>query len=118
MKTATLSFGANVSGDNLQQGNLAPTVIVLANTPLEEYVTTLASGLTLFMIPQLPTPARYVRITPPSASSVSKWFMAAAGDAVGLQISEALETWCSLSTAITSFNIRASVSEQIQVTFY
>ena len=117
-ETATLTFGANISGNNVQSGFLGPTTVVLPNSPNEHYVTTTASGLTLLLVPQLPVPAQYCRIVPPTSSSVNKWIMSAAGDTVGFQISSTLETWVSISVAMTSFNLRASGTENIDVYWY
>lgn len=116
-KTATIYFSANISGDGLSENVVPPTAPQLTNSPASHATQAISSGPNTIQIPQLPSPAQYLDIVPPSNSAVNKWLMAS-GDTTGVQISSTLQTRIALSTAITSFVLRASGSENVDLFWY
>ena len=109
---------ANVSGDNNGEnfGSTSVPIVTLANSPAEIMFASLGSGSNTILIPQVPSPAQYVEIIPPSTGG-NKWLMQA-GDTTGLQIANTLPMRVSLSTAITSFILRTSGAEIIEMRFW
>lgn len=119
-KNAIVTFQANVSGDTTF-GGISPFSYIMTNSPVfHTSVTMPGPGSITITIPQIPSSAKYVRILPPTNSSVNKWLMSTSGDTVGLQISSTTETWIGLHpTAIQSFILRTdSGPEVIELYFY
>lgn len=115
-KTSTTYISANVSGDQTSE-NVGPLSNSLTSSPAQHTYITINSGNNTIQIPQLPSPAQYVLLIPPTSSSVNKWLMAS-GDATGCQISSTLQSLVGLSPAITSFVLRASGSETMEIWFF
>ena len=116
-KTATITFAASVSGDTTV-GSVGPISYTVANTSAQHTVTSTVSGNITIVVPQVPAPAQYARIVPPINSALSKWLMATAGDTVGVQISANQEMWLSISPSMTSFIIRSTGVELLEIYFY
>ena len=117
-RSVAVYMQANVSGDNNGEnfGLTSVPIVTLANSPAEVMFASLGSGSNTILIPQLPSPAQYVEVVPTSTGG-NKWLMQA-GDATGLQIHNTLPFRVSLSTAITSFIIRTSGSEVLELRFW
>lgn len=112
-------ISVNVSGDSASYniGSVATPIATLVNSPAEHMTSSVSSGFTTILVPQLPSPAQYVHIIPPVGSAVSMFIMGSTSD-VGVQLATALPSLISLSPSQTSFIIKAGGSQSVDLYFY
>jgi hypothetical protein len=118
-KNVTVYIVNSVSGDSASYsiGSLATPVTTLGPSPAEHLVTQLNSGFNTLLTPQLPNPAIFMQIIPPSGSGVSMTLMGNTSD-VGVQLNPGLMSQIALSPNQTSVVIKSGGVVAVDLYYY